>query len=68
MRSSLPYHQWIVWVAGLLAASLSGATFVFGYFETKQDAKDKKQNIEQRLERIENKVDFIIQQHVKQNG
>lgn len=52
--------QWIAWLGSTLVAALTLSAFAFGTFETKQDAKDKKQDLVERLVRIEAKLDRLI--------
>lgn len=49
--------QWIAWLGAILSAGAVACAFAFTTFETKEDAKEKKSDITQRLIRIEDKLD-----------
>lgn len=59
---SIDATQWISWLLALIAGALSMVVFVFTTFETKAEALNDKDHIEKRLDRIEAKLDFLIQQ------
>ena len=47
-------------VATAITAAISATTFAFLQFEPKDDARLKKEAIEKRLDRIEEKIDRLI--------
>lgn len=49
--------QWIAWLGATVAAAFSLSTT----FETKQDAKEKREQLERRLDRMESKQDQMIE-------
>lgn len=59
---SIDATQWISWLLALIAGALSMVVFVFTTFETKAESLQDKNQIEKRLDRIEAKLDFLIQQ------
>jgi hypothetical protein len=69
--------QWIAWITATLVAALTMSSYVFGNFETKQDAIDKRAQIQaeiaekdskadKRLDRIEQKVDNLTKLILRQ--
>lgn len=62
---------WLPWLGATVIAALTMSAFVFGNFETKEDAKEKVHNLERRVEsrdvmlekrldRIEDKLDLVL--------
>lgn len=54
---------WIGWMGATVAAAMCLSAFAFTTFQTKDEAKDSKQDIVQRLERIEQKLDETLIRH-----
>lgn len=52
-------ETWIAWIAATLTAALTLSAFAFNSFELKEDARQKKEDLIKRLERIEDKIDRI---------
>ena len=52
--------QWIAWIGAALAAAFAMTTATFTAFETKAESRDKREAIEKRLDRIEQKVDLLV--------
>lgn len=50
---------WVGWIGATTVAALIGCAYAFTTFQTKDEAKDSKSDIVQRLDRIENKVDEL---------
>ncbi len=50
---------WIGWIGATVVAALIGCAYAFNTFQTKDDAKETKSDIVQRLDRIENKIDEL---------
>lgn len=50
---------WIPWLGATVMAALTLCAFLFTQFETKADSLDKRNSLEKRLDRIENKIDFL---------
>lgn len=53
------FINWVGWIGATVAAALIGCAYVYATFQTKDEAKENKSDIVQRLDRIENKVDEI---------
>lgn len=53
-------EQWIAWLGATVTAALTMAAYAFSTFETKADVKDIFQLIDKRLDRIEVKLDNIL--------
>lgn len=51
--------QWIAWLGATVVACMALTAFAYQNFETKDDAKEKKSDIVQRLDRIETKLDEL---------
>lgn len=49
--------QWVTIVGGLVVAGVSATSFAFNTFETKEEIS----RVYQTLDRIENKIDLIIE-------
>lgn len=63
---------WIAWLGATLMAGISMVTYAFEMFETKSEAKsqyevtqkivdDHHEDLVKRMDRLENKVDILIQ-------
>lgn len=52
--------QWIAWFSATLVAAVTLTAFAYQNFETKQDAQEKKSDIIQRLDRIENMLVALL--------
>jgi uncharacterized protein Yka (UPF0111/DUF47 family) len=53
------FTTWMAWFGCTVAACLSLTAGAFMTFQTKDEAKDNKSDIVQRLDRIENKIDSM---------
>lgn len=53
-------ETWVSWLAATLVAALTLSAFAFTTFQTKDDAKESKADLVQRLDRMEHKIDNII--------
>lgn len=53
-------HIWIQWIGAVFVSTVTLAAGAFEVFETKDQAKIIYEVISARLERIENKVDRIL--------
>jgi len=53
--------QFVTFVVSMLAAGLGVSAYTFGAFETKEAARRSTEILEARLERIETKVDRLIE-------
>lgn len=51
----------IEWIAGVAVTLVALTAYAYTTFETKEDAREKKGDIVQRLDRIETKLDQMIQ-------
>ena len=58
---NLEQGQWIAWIAATIAAAITLTGFVYANFQTKSEAVEQKGDLIQRLDRIEAKVDQLIQ-------
>jgi len=54
---------WIKILGVLLSLTVSSIIFVYSTFQTRADATKDQDSIEKRLERIENKVDRLLNDH-----
>jgi len=52
--------QWITWAATTIAAVIALMAGVYARFQTKESAKDSAAVVEKRLDRLENKVDILL--------
>lgn len=52
--------KWIEWVIGGMSVAITVTAFMFMNFETKSDAKEKKDDFAERLVRIEQKLDQLL--------
>lgn len=57
-----PAAQWIAWIGATVAAALTGLAFAYSTFETKDNAHEHMGTVEQRLDRLETKLDRVIEQ------
>lgn len=55
------------WIAGIIAGILSLCAFVFGNFETIEHSKDMRIEMSRKLDRMEDKIDSLIQSSLKQH-
>lgn len=54
------FNAWVAWIGAVIGAVSVGCAFAFTTFETKDHVKELKEDIVQRLVRIENKQDQLI--------
>lgn len=54
-------EQWMTWIGATLMAAITMVGFIYTNFESKADYKDWKDDLEKRLERIERKVDTLLE-------
>jgi hypothetical protein len=59
-RDELSTAQWISWMGATIVTILGFAAFAYATFETKDHAIEVKGDTVQRLDRIESKLDFVI--------
>lgn len=52
-------ETWVAWIGATVAAALTMAAFAFATFETKEHSKEVKEDIAERLTRIESKIDDL---------
>lgn len=52
---------WVGWMVTLVAATFVAITFAYAQFETKEHSKEVRDGTDKRLERIENKLDALIE-------
>ena len=53
--------EWIAWVGATVAAAVSITVYAYNNFETKSQAVESKTDLVQRLDRIEGKVDRLLE-------
>lgn len=53
-------EQWIAWLASTVIAAAFLVSYAYSNFETKDQAKDKSSSFEKRLDRVEQKLDILI--------
>lgn len=65
MRADVHKETWLAWLGATAMAGITMTfilvTFVYANFETKEHAKSTSEGVEKRLERMENKIDMIIE-------
>lgn len=63
MREWNPFSigQWLAWMGATLMAVIGLTSFVYAEFQTKKESEKAEGRLEKRLERIENKQDYIIE-------
>lgn len=58
-------ETWIAWLGATAVAAITMTfilvTFVYANFETKDHAKESRDTMDKRLERMENKLDVLIE-------
>lgn len=52
--------EWITWLGCISMAVAGGMIFIYSNFESKADADRIRVSVEDRLTRIENKIDLLI--------
>jgi len=57
--------QWIAWLGATVAAAISMMVYIASTYETKEHQKENRDQIERRLERMENKLDRLISRDPK---
>ena len=55
--------QWVAWIGATLSAVLVASAFAFTTFATKEEAKESKADLTQRLSRIEDKLDQVLERN-----
>ena len=53
--------QWIAWLSATVVAAATMVSAAYTQFETKDNAKDTKSELIQRLDRMEEKLDTILE-------
>ena len=53
--------QWIAWLGATAVACVGLTSFAYQTFQTKEEARDDKADVVQRLMRMEDKLDRIIE-------
>lgn len=53
--------EWIMLIGSIMAATVGVVAYAFGNFETKESSRELREQIWQRLEKIENKIDYLIE-------
>lgn len=61
MDSGLSISQWVQWLAATAAAAISMAAYAFATFDTKDHVIEVFIQVEKRLDRIEAKLDRILE-------
>ena len=57
--------QWVSWLSATTLAGVTLSVFMFQNFQTKAETKEYKDSIENRLERIESKIDDLIKESAR---
>ncbi len=52
---------WVGWMGALVAATFVVITFAYASFETKEHAKETRDALDKRLERMEDKMDAMLE-------
>lgn len=58
--------QWLIWFAAAIGATFGAFNFLYGTFETKDNAQVHEGFVVKRLDRIENKVDILVDGQTKE--
>ncbi len=58
----LPYHQALSWLGAVMAAVAISMTFLFTTFQTNAEADKFQSTVQQQLNRLDNKLDKILEQ------
>ena len=57
----IPASTWISWSVGMIVTAVTLTAFAFTTFRTESKSKDFESRVEKRLEKIENKLDRLIE-------
>lgn len=57
MKSPFSVQQWIAWAGALIVAMFGLMNFAYSTFQTQREAS----HLEKRLERIEGKIDSLVE-------
>lgn len=52
---------WVAWLGSTLIAALTMSAFVFGNFQSKDQARQDKEDVHKRLDRLESKSDRMLE-------
>jgi hypothetical protein len=61
MKEFVSASQWISWLGATAVAAATLGSYAHTTFTTKQDSKDQRFEFERRLDRMENKIDLLLQ-------
>lgn len=61
IKNPFGMSQWIAWISASVVAAATLSAFAYTNFQTKENAKEFKDDIEKRLDRIENKLDKLLE-------
>ncbi len=54
-------EQWLAWLGATVVAAMTMAAYAFSTFETKDFSELRSVSLERRLDRIEGKVDMLVE-------
>lgn len=70
--SQIKSEVWVAWLGATAVAAVTMTfvmlTFAYAQFETKERAKETRDALDRRLERMENKLDAALQQPYRTPG
>ena len=61
MLTMLKPEMWVEWIGATVVAAAVAVSFAFGTFQTKGEAKEAKDDVIQRLMRLESKMDVMLE-------
>lgn len=68
MAQMIKLETWLGWILAVLTCCVSLVGYTYQNFEQKADADKKDASIEKRLDRIEDKLDKVIEADRKQSS
>lgn len=60
MNTKISEKQWISWLVATATAAIVLVSFVYTTFATKSEASEARNDLEKRLDRLEQKIDIVI--------
>jgi uncharacterized protein Yka (UPF0111/DUF47 family) len=57
-----PPATWIAWLGATVMAAATMMAYAYATFDTRDAAKDREGSVVQRLDRMEDKIDHILEQ------
>jgi sensor domain CHASE-containing protein len=57
---NITIEKWVSWIIATATAALTMAAYAFTTFETKDHAKEVKDDLTKRLEKMDSKLDILL--------